>query len=142
VLDNAGRTDCTVWGDILTLCAHRRQMAGTVIWGVCRDVRKSRELDYPIFSVGHYMRTGKDRVEVAHLNQPVTVADVQVAPGDIVIGEDDGVLVVPQSKEAEVLRVAQEIEGAERQIIAAVEAGRTLREAREAFHYHTLQRRD
>jgi 4-hydroxy-4-methyl-2-oxoglutarate aldolase len=142
VLDNAGRTDCTVWGDILTLTASRRQVAGTVIWGVCRDVRKSRELDYPIFSCGHYMRTGKDRVEVAHLNEPVTVAEVQVAPGDLVIGEDDGVLVVPQAREAEVLRVAQEIEAAERRIIAAVEAGHSLREARRQFHYHTLQRRE
>lgn len=142
VLDNAGRTDCTVWGDILTLTASRRRVAGTVIWGVCRDVRKSRELDYPIFSCGHYMRTGKDRVEVAHLNQPVALAEVQVAPGDLVIGDDDGVLVVPQSREVEVLRVAQEIEAAERSIIGAVEAGYPLREAREQFRYHTLQRRE
>lgn len=102
--------------------------------GGCRDVRKSRDLDYPIFSVGHYMRIGKDRVEVAHLNEPVTVAEVLVAPGDIVFGEDDGVLVVPRGREAEVLRVAQAIEEAERQIITAVEAGRALREARKAFH--------
>ncbi|MBX5465963.1 MAG: RraA family protein [Firmicutes bacterium] len=142
VLDNAGRLDCTVWGDILTLTAHRRGLAGTVVWGVCRDVRKSRELNYPIFSCGHFMRTGKDRVEVSHINEPITVSEVQVRPGDLVIGEDDGVLVVPRERETEVLRVAQQIEAAESQILDAVRDGMRLVDARARFQYHTLQRRE
>src|SRR3954468_18701996 len=58
VLDNAGRLDCTVWGDILTTVAPRRKIAATVIHGVCRDVAGSRELNYPLFTRSRFMRTG------------------------------------------------------------------------------------
>lgn len=53
VLDNAGRLDATVWGDLLTTVARLRGIAGTVIHGVCRDVKRSLELNYPIFSWGN-----------------------------------------------------------------------------------------
>src|SRR6201999_291503 len=62
VIDNAGRTDCTVWGDIMTQYAGLRKIAGTVIDGVCRDVGKALADEYPMFSRGRFMRTGKDRV--------------------------------------------------------------------------------
>src|SRR5579883_684106 len=68
VLDNAGRLDATVWGDLLTSTAARRQVGGTVIDGVCRDVDRALELDYPIYSRGNWMRTGKDRVRVDGIN--------------------------------------------------------------------------
>ena len=64
VLDNGGRENATVWGDILTFVAHQRGVAGTVIDGACRDTHLSRELGYPIFSRSYSMRTGKDRVQV------------------------------------------------------------------------------
>src|SRR5712671_3981619 len=64
VLDNGGRENATVWGDILTMVSHSRGIAGTVIDGACRDVALSLELGYPIFSRTYSMRTGKDRVQV------------------------------------------------------------------------------
>ena len=63
VLDNGGRLDGTVWGDILTTTAHRNRLAGTVIHGVCRDAARSLELGYPIFCRGVTMRTGRGRVD-------------------------------------------------------------------------------
>jgi len=70
VLDNGGRENATVWGDILTWVAHRRGVAGTVIDGACRDTHLSLELGYPIFSRSYSMRTGKDRVQVEAMNGP------------------------------------------------------------------------
>ena len=64
VIDNDGRTDCTVWGDILTQYAGQRGIAATVIDGVCRDVGKALGDGYPMFSAGRFMRTGKDRAAV------------------------------------------------------------------------------
>ena len=52
VIDNGGRKDCTVWGDIMTQYAGLRGIAGTVIDGVCRDVNRAISDDYPIFTVG------------------------------------------------------------------------------------------
>src|SRR6266516_5585253 len=89
VLDNAGRVDCTVWGDILTAVAHRRGLGGAVINGVCRDIARAIDLGYPIFSRGRWMRTGKDRVEVESMGQPVSLGDVQVRQGDILCGDAD-----------------------------------------------------
>lgn len=140
VLDNHGRLDCTVWGDILTTAAHRKGVAGTVIDGVCRDVNRSLALNYPIFSRGYYMRTGKDRVEVDGMDVPVEVSKILVHPGDVVLGNDDGVVVIPRARENEVLEVAQAIEDTERQIGEAVGQGQRLVDARQTFRYHQLQR--
>ncbi|MFT5540606.1 MAG: 4-hydroxy-4-methyl-2-oxoglutarate aldolase [Alphaproteobacteria bacterium] len=139
VLDNAGRLDCTVWGDILTTVANARGVAGTVIHGVCRDVAGSLDVGYPIFSRGRFMRTGKDRVQVDGTNVPVSLGDVQVRPGDIVIGTDDGVLVVPVESEAEVLAIATGVSEAEERIIADVKSGAKLVDARKKHGYHQLQ---
>lgn len=141
VLDNAGRTDVTVWGDILTLVASRRGIAGTVIDGVCRDSARSRELGYPVFSRGRFMRTGKDRVQMVGVNVPVTVGQVRVRPGDVVVGDGDGVVVVPAEREQEVLAAALEIEAREEQIRRQVTDGVPLLEARTRLGYHRLQSR-
>ena len=139
VIDNAGRTDCTVWGDIMTTLAHHKGVAGTVIDGVCRDVPKIRDLGYPIFTRDYYMMTGKDRVEIEGVNVPVTVSQRQVRPGDIVIGDDSGVVVIPASRAEEVLKIAQEIENTEQEILKRIAKGQSLRQAREELKYHALQ---
>jgi 4-hydroxy-4-methyl-2-oxoglutarate aldolase len=141
VIANEGRTDCTVWGDLLTLVALSRGIAGTVIDGVCRDVPSIVESGYPLFSRGSFMRTGKDRVEVAGVEVTVSFAGIDVAPGDIIVGDDSGVVVVPQGGAVAVLEVAQQVAAAEARIEAGVRAGLSLREAREQEGYHVLQRR-
>ncbi len=141
VMDNAGRVDCTVWGDILTSVANKRRPAGTVIHGACRDVARSVDLGYPIFSRGKFMRTGKDRVQLEGVNVPISLGDVQVRQGDIVFGSDDGVLVVPKEYETDVLSMAQSISEAEERILSAAIQGERLDELRRTFKYHELQRR-
>lgn len=142
VLDNGGRDYCTVWGDIMAMYASMRGVAGTLIYGVCRDVKDVRKIGYPIFSLGHYMVTGKDRVEVAEINGPVTVSGIKVCPGDLIFGDDTGALVVPLDKAEQVLKIAQEIEKKEDCIRKALNEGITLREARARTGYHHLQTKE
>ncbi len=142
VLDNGGRDNATVWGDILTEIAHRRGIAGTLIDGVCRDTHLCRSLGYPIFSKDHWMRTGKDRVQVEATGVPVNIGEARVAPGDIVKGDGDGVIVIPQAHEERVLETAETIEAAEARIREAVRGGMRLDEARQKFKYHQLQTRE
>ena len=95
VLDNNGRTDCTVWGGILTIAAKARNIAGTVINGVCRDIETVSDLKYPLWSKGHFMVTGKDRVGLAGVNVPVSLGKTRVNPGDLIAADDTGVVVIP-----------------------------------------------
>jgi 4-hydroxy-4-methyl-2-oxoglutarate aldolase len=141
VLDNNGRTDCTVWGDILTMVAKRKGISGTVIDGVCRDVPYILQEKYPIFTRGRFMMTGKDRVMVEATNVTVSIGKTQVKPGDIMVGDDTGVVVVPWERAEVILQLAIEIETAENEIEKAVLGGLTLSEAREKFRYHSLQSR-
>jgi regulator of RNase E activity RraA len=139
VIDNNGREDMTVWGDIMTMVGHTRGLAGTVIDGPCRDVHLCLELRYPIFSRSYSMRTGKDRVQIDRINHPVSIGGVMVRPGDILVGGADGVVAIPKHREDEVLSLAEEIERVEELIRNSVRDGATLREAREMHRYHSLQ---
>ncbi len=142
VIDNGGREDATVWGDILTYLADKKGLAGTVIDGACRDVHLCLKLGYPIYSRSYSMRTGKDRVQVDAEQVPVNIGDARVCPGDLIRGDADGVICIPRSREEEVLRVAEEIEAAEARIREYLAEGRTIAEARAAMRYHSLQTPD
>lgn len=139
VLDNGGRENATVWGDILTEIAHRRGLAGTVIDGACRDVALCLELGYPIYSRSYSMRTGKDRVQVEGMEVAVNIGGARVAPGDILRGDADGVVAIPRQHEIEVLSTAEGIEAAEEAIRKSVRGGKRLDDARKEFGYHQLQ---
>lgn len=142
VLDNGGREDVTVCGDILTELAHRKGVAGTVIDGINRDVALCLELGYPVYSRDSWMRTGKDRVQVEATQVPVTIGGARVCPGDLLRGDADGVVVIPKEHEDKVLAAAEEIQAAEDAIRASVRDGMTLREARVQHRYHQLQTRE
>ncbi len=141
VIDNAGRTDCTVWGGIMSQAAHARGVAGTVINGACRDVAVANSAGYPIWSAAGFMRTGKDRVRVADVQRAVTIDGVTIQPGDIVVADDDGAVLVPAARWDEVRRAAERIERVEQAIVDAVRGGATLAGARAAHGYHSLQTR-
>lgn len=140
VLDNAGRQDCTVWGGIMSRLAAQRGVVGTVVNGVCRDTAEADAADYPLFAIGRFMRTGKDRVQVDAVGAPVMLGDVRVAAGDLIVGDQDGVVVVPAARAQEVLQRALTMHAVEKQIVEAGLAGMTLAAARRMFAYHTLQR--
>jgi 4-hydroxy-4-methyl-2-oxoglutarate aldolase len=135
VLDNGGREDATVWGDILTYLAHKNGVAGTVIDGACRDVHMCLKLGYPVYSRSYSMRTGKDRVQVDATNVPVNIGDAKVHPGDIMRGDSDGVIVIPKEYEEQVLETAEQIEAAEEKIRACLQSGMRLDEARKANNH-------
>jgi 4-hydroxy-4-methyl-2-oxoglutarate aldolase len=142
VLDNAGREDATVWGDILTGLAHRKGLAGTVIDGACRDTRLCVDLGYPVHSRSYSMRTGKDRVQVNAEQVAVTIGGARVEPGDLLRGDADGVVCIPRSREDDVLAAAQNIAAAEARIRELIDAGAGLAEARDRMRYHRLQTPD
>jgi regulator of RNase E activity RraA len=139
LIDNAGRTDCTVWGGIMSQTARELGIAGTVINGTCRDVAVAATAGYQLWSVSKFMRTGKDRVRVAAVQTPVVIDGVTIAPGDIIVADDDGVVAVPAARWDEVLGIAKRIDEVEEAIVETVRGGATLAAARAQHGYHSLQ---
>lgn len=136
VLANHGRTDCTVWGGILTAVAERRGIAGTVIDGACRDVDEILRREYPLFSKAVFMKTGKGRTRKHAHQVPVSVCGVEIHPGDYLRGDGNGVLVIPARLVAETVARACAVRDTEASILAAVKNGALLAEARARFAYH------
>ena len=139
VIDNSGRDYCTVWGDIMSLDASLKGIAGTVIDGVCRDLPAIERIGYPIYSKGAYMVTGKDRVYVDAVECPISVSGLQVNPGDIMMADDSGAIRIPLEHAMEVLEIAESIAATEARIEALVREGAPLIEGRRMTGYHKLQ---
>ena len=112
-----------------------------MIDGVCRDVNQAFADDYPLFTKGRFMRTGKDRVQVDGINVPVSIGQVRVCARDIVVADANGVVVVPRDRAADVADAARKIEEIEERIRKELAQGKTLQQARAALGYHTLQRK-
>ncbi|MEU0427447.1 RraA family protein [Streptomyces canus] len=138
VIANDGRTHCTVWGDILAEAALQRGVAGTIIDGACRDVGALRSLGYSLWSRAAYMKTGKHRVRLDALQKPITVCGVRVAPGDIVVADDAGALIVPAALAEATAEAVLKVHAAEEAIRAQLAAGVPLKEARRRNGYNAL----
>ncbi|HEY8595409.1 MAG TPA: RraA family protein [Devosiaceae bacterium] len=101
-----GSSRIAPWGGLLSTASHTRGANGCVTDGFVRDVLSIRELKFPVFSAGIAPLDSKGRGQVQAVDVPVICDGVLVAPGDLVFGDVDGVVVVPQAIEAEVLRIA------------------------------------
>jgi regulator of RNase E activity RraA len=108
IIDNDGHLDATIWGDILTWVAAQKGVAGSLIDGVCRDTDRCVELNYPVFARGHTMRTAKDWMTADAYNVTVQIAGVRVEPDDWVVGDADGVVIIPADRMEKVLDIAEE----------------------------------
>jgi 4-hydroxy-4-methyl-2-oxoglutarate aldolase len=111
-LDNRGDLGSSVWDEAMTRSARQRGIAGTVIDGTCRGGMHSAA--YPLFALGTHSRNGKDRVRVEAYNLPVVIGGVRVECDDILLGDEDGLVVIPRDHLASVLEAAREIAAAER----------------------------
>jgi len=94
------------WGELLSTAARARSAAGVVMDSLTRDVRAIREMKFPVFAGGIGPLDSKGRGKVMAVDVPVEVAGARVAPGDLVFGDADGVVVVPRAAEAEVIAMA------------------------------------
>jgi 4-hydroxy-4-methyl-2-oxoglutarate aldolase len=112
------------WGDILNAAAIARDLGGLVIDGGVRDTAGIGEDRFPIFARQACIRgTGKDREAIAWLDQPVRIGDVIVNPGDLVVGDRDGVVALPAASVAATLVASAAREADEAAKIERIRAG-------------------
>jgi 4-hydroxy-4-methyl-2-oxoglutarate aldolase len=114
------------WGELLSTAAKVRGAAGALMDGGVRDIKAIRAMKFPVFHGGVAPLDSKGRGVVKAIDVPIECAGVAVSPGDLVFGDADGVVVVPQAVEAEVLELAfQKITG-ERNTLRDLKAGESL----------------
>jgi 4-hydroxy-4-methyl-2-oxoglutarate aldolase len=128
-LASGGEMRCAYWGEILTATAKRRGAAGAVINGFHRDTPKVLEQNWPVFSRGRFAQDSGVRTQVLDYRCPIEVGGVHVAPGDLLFGDLDGVLVIPRKAEIEAIRRALEKARGEKLVRKDVEAGMSSTDA-------------
>ena len=122
---DAGTTEHAVLGELFATEAIRRQMAGIVVYGLCRDTATLAQLPLPIYALGTTPRAA-GATQVPLTQQPVHIGDVEVRPGDILVGDDDGIVVLSQAELDAALAAAEEIQRREAAIRGAIQDGTSL----------------
>lgn len=120
---------CAAWGEILTATARMRGATGAVIDGFHRDTPQILTQNWPVFSRGAYAQDSSVRSAVLDYRVPVEINGVTVAPGDLIVADRDGVLVVPADVEQEVLERALAKASTENLVLAAILGGLSSTEA-------------
>ena len=116
-------------GGLMATAMKARGFAGAVIDAAVRDVPQIRKLQFPVYSIGIAPSTSVNHYRFAGVNVPVTVAGAPVNAGDIISADEDGVVVIPRAKAAEILKKAQELDNTEHTMIPFIEKFRSIKEA-------------
>jgi len=133
VVSTGGSRRNAPWGELLSTAARARGARGAVIEGLVRDVRKIEELQFPVFAVGVKPVDSRGRGIVLGYNSPVECAGVLVTPGDLVVADFDGVVVIPQEAIHETVRMASDKAGRENESRRELLKGAFLRDVFEKY---------
>ncbi len=124
---DAANTTPAVWGELATHSAMVKKVAGLVIWGAIRDTPEIARLKFPAFSSLVSANAGEPK-GFGEINVPIVVAGQTVSPGDWVIGDDDGVMVLPKAQAVELANRAMDVLEKENRLRGEIESGKTLSE--------------
>lgn len=112
-----------IWGELLSTAARNAGCVGAIVDGAVRDVRQMAEMGFPVYALGTIIYDSKDRQRVIDIDVPVEIDGVAFHPGDLVIADLDGVVVVPRAVEADVVQAAWAKVNAENEVRDAIKAG-------------------
>ena len=123
VIDNGGKLEFSCWGGLLALSAKLKGVSGVVIDGASRDIDEARELEFPVYARSVVPMTARNRVVQESFNQEIQFAGVQCHPGDLVLADGSGIIIIPREKEAEVVAAAEGIYAKEQEMAAGIRQG-------------------
>lgn len=137
VVDAAGETETSIWGGLMSGLCKMKGVVGAVVDGAIRDTDETRDLGFCIFSKAIVPRSThtpySGRMEPIEINVPIQCAGVLVNPGDLVLGDEIGVTVIPLENAAEVLQKARDQAEKEEKTRAKIREGKTVEELLEEF---------
>ncbi len=138
VIDNGGKLEFSCWGGLLALSAKLKGVSGVVIDGASRDIDEARDLEFPVYARGVVPMTARGRVIQESYNQEIQFAGVQCHPGDLVLADGSGVIIIPKEKENEVVTAAEAIYAKEQEMAAGIRKGYSGLEMLEKLGYEQM----
>lgn len=137
VVDAAGETETSIWGGLMSGLCQMGGVVGAVVDGGIRDTDETRDLGFPIFSKSVVPRSThtpySGRMEPIEVNVPIQCAGVIVNPGDLVLGDEVGVVVIPLEDAAQILEKARDLAEKEEAARQKIKEGKTLEQLLEEF---------
>jgi len=128
VWDTSGDEKATLWGGVMTATAKSKKVRAAAIDGGIRDTHQIMEKDFPVFYRYRTSNGSLGRCLITHYQVPIKIGDVTIKPGDIIMGDIDGVLCVPRGLACAVLARAEEIQDNEKKIFGWVADGMPIKE--------------
>lgn len=138
VIDNGGKPEFSCWGGLLALSAKLKGVSGVVIDGASRDIDEARELGFPVYARGVVPMTARGRVAEESFNQEIQFAGVPCRPGDLVIADGSGVVIVCREKEEEVVSAAEAIYRKEQEMAEGIRRGHSGLEMLQKLGYEQM----
>ena len=135
VWDTSDDARATLWGGVMTATAKGKKLKAACIDGGIRDTHQILEADFPVFYKYRTSNGSLGRCLITHYQVSLRIGDVTIKPGDVVLGDIDGVLVVPRDIAFDVLKRAEEIKENEKQIFGWVAEGQSINEITEKGGY-------
>jgi|TARA_B100001750_G_C15414001_1_gene549297 4-hydroxy-4-methyl-2-oxoglutarate aldolase len=129
IIDASDNMNQTFWGDNSTTAVRMRGAVGSVIDGGCRDVNDIKKIEFPTYCRYIGPGTSKNEVQITGYNIPITCGRIKVNPKDIILGDEDGVVVIPNEKEKEILEKTKIYAKADKEVAEALEKGQTVKQA-------------
>ncbi len=137
-IDNRGDTYNNCWGEILSCAAQKKGVSGVFVDGAARDVDFCQEIGFPVFARGIVPITARGRIMQEDFNCVIRLGDIQVRPGDILVGDVNGIVVIAVEKLDEVLSAAENILEKEEAMKADILAGVDILEVDRKFNYEQM----
>jgi len=141
VIDNRGDLRNNCWGEILSMGALKQGVAGVVVDGAVRDVDACEDFGFPVHARGTVPVTARGRIVQEAWNVPIRLGDVAVRPGDAVVADVNGVVVIAIAQLERVLETAEQIFDKETRMVEALRAGRSMVEVDREFNYERMLER-
>ncbi|MFA5912295.1 MAG: RraA family protein [Burkholderiales bacterium] len=137
-IDNRGDLNNNCWGEVLACAAKVKGVCGVVVDGAARDLDACREMAFPVYARGAVPITARGRIMQEAFNCMIRLGDVQVRPGDVIVGDINGVVVICEERLEDVVREAEILMQKEEQMKADLLAGMDVLEMDRKYNYEQM----
>lgn len=137
IVIDAGGENIAVWGELATWSARNKKIAGVIINGGVRDISDIREIGVPVYAKFFCARAGEPK-GFGEINVPIEIEGIRIRPGDFIVAEEEGIIVIPQERVLEVVNRALDVKEKEDRIREEIKRGATLSQVIDLYKWEKI----